>query len=89
MNLFKRLAKQLNILLSDSQTAIQPLIIGDSIKALKIAQQLQYFGFWVTAIRPPTVPVGTSRLRITITSAHETQDIGDLIKAISTILSEY
>jgi 8-amino-7-oxononanoate synthase len=87
--LFKQLAKQKGIQLSESQTAIQPLIIGDSKKALRIAQTLQDLGFWVTAIRPPTVPVNTARLRITLTTHHEKADIIQLINAISTILSEF
>jgi 8-amino-7-oxononanoate synthase len=87
--LFKQLAKQKGIQLSESQTAIQPLIIGDSKKALRIAQTLQVLGFWVTAIRPPTVPINTARLRITLTTNHEKEDIIQLINAISTNLSEF
>jgi 8-amino-7-oxononanoate synthase len=86
---FRHLAVLHDIELGDSQTAIQPLIIGDSKKALHIAEQLKALGFWVTAIRPPTVPKNTARLRITLTSNHEKQDIKDLIDAISTILSEH
>jgi 8-amino-7-oxononanoate synthase len=86
---FKRLAKHYSIELSESCTAIQPLIIGDSKKALQIADKLKELGFWVTAIRPPTVPNNTARLRITLTTSHEKQDIKQLITAISTILSEY
>ena len=89
ISFFKSLALQHDIPLSDSKTAIQPLIIGDSKKALQIAQKLQSLGFWVTAIRPPTVPKNSARLRITLTTNHELQDIEQLIKAISTILSEY
>lgn len=87
--LFKQLALQKGIPLSESQTAIQPLIIGDSQQALSVAQTLQNLGFWVTAIRPPTVPANTARLRITLTTRHEKQDIKQLVNAISTILSEY
>jgi 8-amino-7-oxononanoate synthase len=87
--LFKQLASQKGIVLGESRTAIQPLIIGDSKKALRLAETLQSLGFWVTAIRPPTVPKNTARLRITLTSSHETQDVIQLISAISTILSEY
>lgn len=86
---FKTIAKLHGIELGESQTAIQPLIIGDSQKAVKIANQLKALGFWVTAIRPPTVPVNSARLRITITTSHELQDIKQLVTAISTILSEY
>jgi len=86
---FRQLAMQHDIALGNSQTAIQPLIIGDSKKALQIAERLKALGFWVTAIRPPTVPVNTARLRITITTSHQQQDIENLIYAISTILSEH
>ncbi|GLS91480.1 8-amino-7-oxononanoate synthase [Psychromonas marina] len=86
---FKTLAVQHDIQLGESNTAIQPLIIGDSQKALMVAEQLKALGFWVTAIRPPTVPVNTARLRITLTTSHELQDIKQLIAAISTILSEH
>ncbi|WP_022941102.1 8-amino-7-oxononanoate synthase [Psychromonas hadalis] len=85
---FRELAEKKEIQLGDSQTAIQPLIIGESKKALQIAQQLKVLGFWVTAIRPPTVPVNTARLRITLTTHHEKQDIEQLISAISCCLSE-
>jgi len=88
IRLFKYLAVQQGILLTDSNTAIQPLIIGQSDKALVLAQKLKALGFWVTAIRPPTVPKNTARLRITLTTNHEPQDIKALITAISTILSE-
>jgi len=86
---FKQLAAMQGIELGESETAIQPLIIGDSKKALAVAAQLKQRGFWVTAIRPPTVPVNTARLRITITTLHQPEDIRDLIGAISTILSDY
>jgi len=86
---FRQLAARHDIELGESQTAIQPLIIGDSKKAVQIADQLKALGFWVTAIRPPTVPVNTARLRLTITTSHEKQDIENLINAIATILSEY
>lgn len=88
ITLFKRLANEHNIQLGESHTAIQPLIIGDSKKTLQLAQQLKDLGFWVTAIRPPTVPKNTARLRITLTTNHEVQDIKQLIQAISTLLSD-
>lgn len=89
IHLFRQLAEQNGILLAPSQTAIQPLIIGDSARALQVATKLKQAGFWVTAIRPPTVPMHSARLRITLTSQHQEQDIARLINAISTILSEH
>lgn len=88
IRLFKQLASRHNIQLGESQTAIQPLIIGDSKKTLLLADKLKDLGFWVTAIRPPTVPQNTARLRITLTTNHEIKDITQLIQAISTLLSD-
>lgn len=67
---------------TDSQSAIQPAIVGDNGRALALAQRLREQGMWVTAIRPPTVPTGTARLRLTLTAAHEAQDIDRLLEAL-------
>ena len=66
----------------DSQSAIQPVIVGENARALALAQALRQRGMWVTAIRPPTVPPGTARLRLTLTAAHEAQDIETLLEAL-------
>lgn len=68
--------------LANSDSAIQPLIVGDNHKALQLAEALRAQGCWVTAIRPPTVPVGTARLRLTLTQAHECQDIDCLLEVL-------
>ena len=68
--------------LAQSDSAIQPLIVGDNHKALQLAEALRQQGCWVTAIRPPTVPVGTARLRLTLTQAHEVQDIDRLLEVL-------
>lgn len=68
--------------LANSDSAIQPLIVGDNHKALQLAEVLRAQGCWVTAIRPPTVPVGTARLRLTLTQAHECQDIDRLLEVL-------
>lgn len=68
--------------MTQSQSAIQPLIVGENSRALRLAQQLRERGMWVTAIRPPTVPAGTARLRLTLTAAHHAQDIDDLLEAL-------
>ena len=65
--------------IENSHTAIQPLLVGDDKKALHISQQLFKRGLLVTAIRPPTVPEGTSRLRITLSAGHITRLIETLI----------
>jgi len=65
-----------------SDTAIQPVVIGDNAKAMKVAAALYEQGLWVPAIRPPTVPAGTARLRVTLSAAHEKADVAKLIGAI-------
>lgn len=69
--------------LPDSHTAIQPLIVGDNGSALRLAAFLEAEGLWVPAIRPPTVPAGTARLRITLSAAHEEHDVLRLVDALA------
>lgn len=66
-----------------SQSAIQPIIIGQAEQALALSAQLLEQGLLVSAIRPPTVPRGTSRLRITLSAAHSPEQIDSLIKALA------
>jgi len=66
-----------------SHTAIQPLIIGDNEHALKAAAALRGSGFFVPAIRPPTIPPGSARLRITISAAHTHEQIDRLVAALA------
>lgn len=65
-----------------SDTAIQPLLVGDNAAALKLSEGLRERGIWVAAIRPPTVPQGTARLRITLSAAHTVDDVEQLIGAL-------
>lgn len=65
-----------------SLSAIQPLIVGDNEAALALANGLWERGLWVPAIRPPTVPKGTARLRISVSAAHTAADIDQLIQAL-------
>ncbi|HLY97018.1 MAG TPA: 8-amino-7-oxononanoate synthase, partial [Sideroxyarcus sp.] len=65
--------------LMPSDTAIQPLLIGDNQQALRLSEGLRSRGIWVAAIRPPTVPQGTARLRITLSAAHTGDDVERLI----------
>jgi 8-amino-7-oxononanoate synthase len=83
---FKNCCSQANIAIENSQTAIQPLLIGDDEKTTKISQQLFDSGFLITAIRPPTVPEGTSRLRITLSAKHNKEHINQLIETLSSLL---
>jgi 8-amino-7-oxononanoate synthase len=62
-----------------SETAIQPLLIGDNHRALALSEALRERGIWVAAIRPPTVPQGTARLRITLSAAHTESDVDQLV----------
>lgn len=68
--------------LTDSRSAIQPLIVGDNARALALASSLREAGCWATAIRPPTVPVGGARLRLTLTAAHQAEDIARLLEVL-------
>jgi 8-amino-7-oxononanoate synthase len=68
--------------LMPSDTAIQPLLIGDNQQALKLSDGLRERGIWVVAIRTPTVPQGTARLRITLSAAHSEADVERLIGAL-------
>jgi len=66
-----------------TSTPIKPFILGKSQQALNVARQLKDKGFWMTAIRPPTVPEGSARLRITLTANHSIEDITALANALS------
>jgi 8-amino-7-oxononanoate synthase len=68
-----------------STTPIQPLIIGDAGDALAVSEALWDRGIWVPAIRPPTVPSGSARLRITLSAAHSDADVDRLVAALAEI----
>jgi 8-amino-7-oxononanoate synthase len=68
--------------LLESTTPIQPLMVGDNASALALMEGLRLRGLWVPAIRPPTVPAGTARLRITLSAAHTAVDVERLTDAI-------
>ena len=63
-------------------TPIKPIIIGEADAAISMSDKLKAQGLWTTAIRPPTVPVGTARLRVTLSANHSTQDVTQLTQAI-------
>ena len=83
---FRNCCEQTGLNIENSQTAIQPLIIGDEKQTVTISQQLFDAGFLVTAIRPPTVPKGTSRLRITLSARHTHAHIDALTAALSALV---
>jgi 8-amino-7-oxononanoate synthase len=69
--------------LPGSATPIQPLLVGANDRALRLSAELEARGLWVPAIRPPTVPVGTARLRITLSAAHSQADLERLLAALA------
>ena len=85
INLFRKNINKKN-LLTNSITPIQPLIIESAEKTIKISEKLNSYGFHVPAIRPPTVPNKSSRLRISISALHSQADIKKLTKVINKIL---
>lgn len=79
---FRQGAAQLSLALIASDTAIQPLWVGDNQRTLDLARHLREHGLWVNAIRPPTVQPGNARMRITLTAAHQPQDIDRLLEVL-------
>ena len=71
--------------LMPSDTAIQPLVIGGSEAAVQVAEALAARGFLVPAIRPPTVPDGTARLRVSLSAEHQPEQIDQLLRALHAI----
>ena len=80
---FRQGAQALGLNLMDSPTPIQPIIIGDSAQAMVMSAQLRERGILVGAIRPPTVPAGSARLRITLTAAHTAEQVQRLLDALA------
>ena len=85
---FRAGAAQLGLPLMDSASAIQPLRLGDARAALQAAQALERRGLLVVAIRPPTVPAGQARLRITLSAAHEEAQVDRLLDALADLPQE-
>lgn len=83
---FRLGAGQLGLTLMASSSAIQPVLIGDSQKAVDISSALLKAGFLVSAIRPPTVPQGSARLRVTFSALHDEQQVDQLLDALDKIL---
>jgi 8-amino-7-oxononanoate synthase len=80
---FREGAQALGLGLMDSQTPIQPIIIGDSARAMHLSRLLRERGLLVTAIRPPTVPAGSARLRVTLSAAHSEAQVQLLLNALA------
>ncbi|MDX7997702.1 8-amino-7-oxononanoate synthase [Xenorhabdus sp. Reich] len=79
---FRHEARHLPFKLMDSETAIQPLIVGDNERCIALSHTLRQKKVWVKAILPPTVPPDSARLRITLTASHTRQDIDVLLEAL-------
>ncbi|MEE9346262.1 MAG: 8-amino-7-oxononanoate synthase [Methylococcales bacterium] len=77
---------QLGIQPVASTTPIQPILLGDSQRAMQISDGLKQRGFWVTAIRPPTVAKGTARLRVTFSASHQDTHVDRLLDALDQLL---
>ncbi|MEP6485381.1 MAG: 8-amino-7-oxononanoate synthase [Rudaea sp.] len=80
---FRHGAASRNLMLMPSSTPIQPVLIGSSADANRVSHQLEAAGFYVPAIRPPTVPEGSARLRITLTAIHTESDVESLLDALA------
>ena len=83
---FQKRARALGLPITDSMTPIQPLITGSADSALALSQRLQHQGILVPAIRPPTVPEGSARLRITLSAAHDLEQVDRLLDVLTTAL---
>lgn len=85
---FRETAKQRGLPLLDSHTPIQPIVLGDPQLTLITSASLQARGFGVPAIRPPTVPLGSARLRVTLSAEHSRAQIDSLIAAICAAIEQ-
>jgi 8-amino-7-oxononanoate synthase len=75
-------AQQRGIGLMPSRTPIQPILVGDSAQALRVSRELEAAGYYVPAIRPPTVPAGQARLRVALSAAHDESMVVGLLHAL-------
>lgn len=82
---FALAAAELNVPLLPSQTPIQPVLLGSAARVLRAQESLLRVGFWVVAIRPPTVPPGTARLRIALSAAHREDQVDALVEELAHI----
>ncbi len=85
---FRDAATGLGLALLPSMTPIQPVLIGSEVAALAASAALLDRGLWVPAIRPPTVPAGSSRLRVTFSAAHTDQDVDRLLAALAEVSAQ-
>lgn len=86
---FSQAARQLAVPLIASATAIQPVLLGSVARALSAQQELLNAGFWVVAIRPPTVPAGRARLRVALSAAHTEDQVDALVEVLGSICARF
>lgn len=86
ITLFRQQCALANIPIFSSETSIQPIVLGSADNAIKAQEQLKQLNIWLTAIRPPTVPHNTARLRVTITASHLSEDIDYLVNSLRQVL---
>ena len=84
---FRDAAAVRGIVVADSSTPIQPILIGDAERCLAASTALRDAGYWVSAIRQPTVPPGTERLRVTLSAAHTDSEVDGLVAALAAALA--
>lgn len=84
---FRAGAAELGLPLASSQSPIQPVLLGDTQMASEVSEQLLQRGLLVPAIRPPTVPEGTARLRITLSASHHEGQLDRLLEALAAVLA--
>lgn len=85
---FREGATEIGLSLMDSPTPIQPILVGDSARALKLSALLRARGLLVGAIRPPTVPAGSARLRVTLSATHSEAQLEQLLEALAECWSQ-
>jgi 8-amino-7-oxononanoate synthase len=82
---FRDAAVSAGLDLGPSQTPIQPIVLGSAARALAASDALWEQGIWVTAIRPPTVPEGSARLRVTFSASHTESEVTRLVETLAAV----
>lgn len=88
IRLFREEASRRGLPLLPSETAIQPILVGNSRRTIRLVDRLNAEGFLVGGIRPPTVPVGTARLRCTLTASHNESDLERLLDGLEKVFRQ-
>jgi 8-amino-7-oxononanoate synthase len=88
VSLFRRLGREARLPLLESETPIQPVIVGAAGRTVDISRRLWERGLFVQGFRPPTVPEGSSRLRVTLSAAHDREQIARLVDELAKALEE-